>query len=94
MLVFFLIIAFFTGIGYQLRRWLGKQRWYVGLAFVLVLYIPGFTAVFFSLMMLGTSFEVARRTTAAPVLGGLIVGALYLCRSGDWLPGIDDEKSG
>lgn len=85
-LVFFLIVTLFGGVGYQLRRWFGKQQWYVGVAFVLVLYLPAFLAVLIGLMLLGAPFESARRVAASPTLGGLITGALCLCASDIWMP--------
>jgi hypothetical protein len=90
-LVFFLIVTLFGGIGYQLRRWLGKQRWYVGVAFVLILYLPAFLAVLVGLMLLGAPFESARRVAASPTLSGLITGALCLCAPDSWMPEASEE---
>lgn len=89
--VFFLIVTLFGGIGYQLRRWLGKQRWYVGVAFVLILYLPAFLAVLVGLMLLGAPFESARRVAASPTLSGLITGALCLCAPDSWMPEASEE---
>lgn len=90
-LTYFLIFTFFGGIGYQLRRWLGRQRWYVGVGFVLVLYVPGFVLTLFGLVDLGMSFEAARRFAVSPVLGGLAAGAFYLCGPEAWLIGLSSE---
>ncbi|WP_263835308.1 hypothetical protein [Salinibacter sp.] len=91
MLAYFLIVTFFGGLGYQLRRWFGKQRWYMGLLFVAVLYVPGFTAALFGLIALGFPFEAARRLAGSPVLGGLVIGALFLCASNDWASSFSGE---
>lgn len=63
----------------------------MGVAFVLVSYVPGFFVALFGLMSLGMSFEAARRTAGSPVLSGLVVGALYLCGSEGWLLGVPAE---
>jgi hypothetical protein len=85
-LVSVLIITFFAGIGYQLRRWLGPQPWYMGVGFVVVLYMPAFLAVLVGGVALGAPFTAARQAAVTPVLSGLIVGAVCLCSSDQWAP--------
>lgn len=84
MLTYLLIVSLFGGIGYQARRWLGKQRWYMGIAFVALGYVPGFAVVLFALLAMGHPFDAARGAAAGPVFGGLIIGAVCLCSSGGW----------
>jgi hypothetical protein len=92
MLAFFLIVTLLAGIGYQLRRWFGKQPWYMGVGFVVLLYLPAFVGALFVLSALGTPMDTALRTAPSPVLGGLITGAVYLCGSGGWMPGVPVEQ--
>jgi hypothetical protein len=84
--VSFLIITLLAGIGLQLRRWVGKQRWYMGVGFVFVLYIPAYIGAIAGFSAYGTPIDVAVRRAPSPAFGGLVLGALCLCASGKLLP--------
>ncbi len=91
MIASLLIITLLAGIGFQLRRWIGKQPWYMGVGFVIFLYVPALTGAVGALSALGMPVDAANRGVLLPVLSGLLSGALCLCSSGALMPGATEE---